>query len=244
MDIPGGLILDPPNLKPWRNVPVRRYISERFQRPTAFQNDANAAAFGESWVGCGRGLRSFVLFTLGTGIGGGIVVDGKIVEGQHSHAGELGHIKIEITSSRLCGCGQRGCLEAYASATAVVARVREALAESGQTSSLGAFSTFTARDIFQAADAGDRLAAAIVDDTARYLAVGAATVMHVLDPDAIAFGGGMALAGERFIARIREHVPQFAFPTPAQRCEIRRAVLEGNAGVIGAAGCGRLLLHR
>jgi glucokinase len=244
MDIPAGLILDPPNLKPWRNVPVRQFIAEQFRKPTALQNDANAAAYGESWIGCGCGLSSFVMFTLGTGIGGGVILDGKIVEGQHSHAGELGHIKIAVTDSRLCGCGQRGCLEAYASATAVVARTREALAGDGSKSSLGTLSTLTARDVFRASDEGDRLAATVVDDTARYLAIGAATVMHVLDPDAVAFGGGMAQAGDRFIARIRDFVQQFAFPTPAQRCEIRQAVLGGDAGIIGAARCARQLWPR
>ena len=121
MDIAAGIMFDPPNMKAWHNVPVRQFIADTFQKPTAFQNDANAAALGESWVGAGRGLRSLVLFTLGTGIGGGIVLDGRVIEGEHSHGGELGHIKIEMTNPRLCGCGQRGCLEAYASATAVVA---------------------------------------------------------------------------------------------------------------------------
>src|SRR5438046_2434818 len=118
MDIPAGLILDPPNLKPWRHVPVRQSIAEAFGLPVAFQNDANAAAYGEYWAGAGREFRSMVLFTLGTGIGGGIVLGDRIVEGEHSHGAELGHMKIELRDARLCGCGKRGCLEAYASATA------------------------------------------------------------------------------------------------------------------------------
>src|SRR5947209_13416252 len=136
MDIPAGLILDPPNLKPWRNVTVRQSIADAFGLPTAFQNDANAAAYGEFWVGAGREYRSMVLFTLGTGVGGGIILGDTVIEGEHSHGAELGHMKIELTNARECGCGKRGCLEAYASATAVVARTHEALSADRGASAL------------------------------------------------------------------------------------------------------------
>jgi glucokinase len=243
MDIAAGIMFDPPNMKAWHNVPVRRFVADAFEKPTAFQNDANAAALGESWVGAGRGLRSLVLFTLGTGVGGGIVLGGRVIEGEHSHGGELGHIKIEMTNPRLCGCGQRGCLEAYASATAVVARTVEALAADRGESMLHEIRDLTAKAVFDAAAAGDRLAAGIVDDTARYLAIGAATVMHVLDPQMIVFAGGMTAAGDDFLERIRRHVKCVAFPIPAAKCEIRYSELGTNAGVIGAAGCARLLLE-
>src|SRR5437763_13509892 len=128
MDIPAGVILDPPNLKPWRNVPVRDHVQKYFQIPTAFQNDANAAAFGEFWAGAGKEVHSMVLFTLGTGVGGGIILGELVIEGEHSHGGELGHMCIEMTNGRQCGCGRFGCLEAYASATSVVKRTVEALA--------------------------------------------------------------------------------------------------------------------
>src|SRR5262249_9163376 len=127
MDIPAGVILEPPNLKPWQNVPVRQHIESAFGKPTAFQNDANAAAFGEYWTGAGKDVHSMVLFTLGTGVGGGIIVNDEIIEGEHSHGAELGHIKIDLTRPRQCSCGRWGCLEAYASATAVVKRAHEAL---------------------------------------------------------------------------------------------------------------------
>src|SRR5262249_22602071 len=104
MDIPAGVILDPPNLKPWRHVPVRRHIHDVFGIPTAFQNDANAAAYGEYWVGAGRGAHSLVMFTLGTGIGGGVILGDRVLEGEHSHGAELGHVKIEMTRPRPCGC--------------------------------------------------------------------------------------------------------------------------------------------
>ncbi len=247
MDIPAGMILDPPNLRPWKNVPVRQYVQDQLKVPTAFQNDANAAAYGELWGGAGRGARSMVLFTLGTGVGGGIVIGDRVLEGEHSHGAELGHIKIEITNPRACGCGRMGCLEAYASATAVVTRTREALAEDGGRSTLhgvAAREEMTARDVFLAADAGDALAARVVEDTAYYLAVGATNMMHIIDPDVVVFGGGMTAAGEPFMERIRHHVRQLAFPVPAERTVVRWAELGSDAGFIGAAGCGRLLVKK
>src|SRR6266852_3291378 len=183
MDIPAGVILDPPNLKPWRNVPVRDHVQRAFGLPTAFQNDANAAAFGEFWAGAGKDAHSLVLFTLGTGVGGGIIIGDLVLEGEHSHGAELGHMKIAMTNPRQCGCGRFGCLEAYASATAVVKRTREAL-ETGAQSALHAVlmgeSELSARNVFDAAAKGDALAQKIVEDTAFYLAIGAMNMMHTI----------------------------------------------------------------
>jgi glucokinase len=248
MDIPGGLILDPPNLKPWKNVPVRQYIQEKFRLPTAFQNDANAAACGEYWLGAGQGVRSMVLFTLGTGIGCGIVLGDLVVEGEHSHGAEVGHIIIEMTQARQCGCGRYGCLEAYASAIAVVKRAQEALAAKGARSALAEVlrtqGELTARDIFDAAAEGDPLAAKIVEDTAYYLAVGATNMMHTINPDMVVFAGGMIAAGEPFLERIRGHVRRLAFPVPAERTLLRYAQLGSDAGFIGAAACARQIYLR
>lgn len=243
MDIPGGVILDPPNLRPWRNVPVRDHVQRVFGLPTAFQNDANAAAFGEYWAGAGKDVASMALFTLGTGVGGGIVLDGKILEGRHSHGAELGHLKIEMTRPRKCGCGRLGCLEAYASATAVVRRAQEALEAALERSTLheviGTQGELSARDVFLAAAAGDQLAGRLVEETAYYLAIGTMNVMHTVDPDMVVFTGGMSAAGEGFLERIRHHVRELAFPVPAERTLIRYAKLGTDAGFIGAAGCGR-----
>jgi len=242
MDIPAGIILDPPNLRPWQNVPVRQYIEDSFRIPTAFQNDANAAALGEYWIGAGKDARSMVLFTLGTGVGGGIVIGDLVIQGEHSHGAELGHQKIEMTNARQCGCGRWGCLEAYASATAVVKRTNEALAQDAGRSVLRRVKkgALTAKDVFEAA-ARDSLAAKIVEDTAFYLAVGATNLMHTIDPDMVVYGGGMTAAGEPFLERIRHHVRQLAFPVPAEKTQIRYAQLGSDAGFIGAAACGRLL---
>jgi glucokinase len=244
LDIPAGVILEAANLPGWRNVAVREHVANTFRVPTAFQNDANAAAYGEYWAGAGRGARSLLLLTLGTGIGGGIVFSDRVLEGAHSHGGEVGHILIEMTNPRLCGCGRRGCLEAYASATAVVARTREALAAGGQSSLRQIPSAeLSARHVFEACAAGDALAAEIVEETAYYLAVGTASLMHVLDPDVVVFGGGMTAAGDSLLARIQAHVNKLAFPVPAAKTQLCYASLGNDAGFIGAAACARQLVR-
>lgn len=247
MDIPAGIILDPPNLRPWQNVPVRQHIADTFGIPTAFQNDANAAAYGEYWVGAGREAKSMVMFTLGTGIGGGIIINDHVLQGQHSHGGEVGHMKIDTSpTARQCGCGRLGCLEAFASATAVVKRAQEAIATQAGPSVLRELLTTTneelpAKVVFQAADQGDTVAQKIIEDTAYYLAVGAMNIMHLIDPDMIVYGGGMA-ASEPFLNRIRHHIRELAFPVPASRTTVRYALLGSDAGFIGAAACARQLV--
>src|SRR5262249_39362077 len=151
------------------------------------------------------------------------------VEGEHSHGAELGHLRIEMSNPRQCGCGRWGCLEAYASATAVVKRTYEALAQDGGRSALhrllGDWEEITAKAVFDAAAAGDELAVKLVEDTAFYLAVGATNLMHTIDPDMVVFGGGMIAAGDSFLERIRRHVRQLAFPVPAEKTVIRYAQL-------------------
>jgi glucokinase len=248
MDIKKGLILDPPNLRPWQNVPVRDHIAKVFGRPTAFQNDANAAAFGEYWVGAGTRAESMVMFTLGTGIGGGIIIDNKVLEGQHSHGGEVGHMKIDLGKNRQCGCGRWGCLEAFASATAVVKRAQDAVAAISGPSLLRDLLAATteelpAKVVFEAAAKGDAAAVEVLDDTAYYLAVGAMNIMHLIDPDMIVYGGGMA-ADDAFLDKIRHYIHQLAFPVPAKNTEVKYASLGSKAGFIGAAACGRQLVKR
>jgi glucokinase len=242
MDIHKGLLLEPPNLPGWNQWPIRDKLSEILGRPTIFQNDANAAAYGEYWVGAGRGTTTLVMFTLGTGIGCGIVESGRIIEGRHSHGAECGHIVIQMEDGRLCSCGQYGHLEAYASATALVKRAHEAL-QNGTPSSLHAHladGVLTAQAIDQAADAGDPLAVGLMHETARYLGVGATCLMHTIDPDIVVFGGGMIGAGMPFLEKIRSVIRQIAFPIPAKETRIEFARLGGDAGFIGAAGCARM----
>jgi len=250
MDIKRGLILDPPNLKPWKNVPVRDHIAKAFGKPTAYQNDANAAAYGEFWVGVGREAKSMVLFTLGTGVGGGIIIDDTIVEGEHSHGGELGHLRIAMPDTgRQCGCGARGCLEAYASATNVVRRAREDMACWRGPSKLRDYYTandedFTAKIIFTHAVEGDELALKVADDTAYYLALGASAVIAAVDPEMIVFGGGMVGAGEWFRLKIDTYAKRFGLPFPTRNVKVAFASLGSDAGFIGAAGCARMLVQK
>jgi glucokinase len=250
MDIKRGLILDPPNLKPWKNVPVRDHVAKAFGKPTAYQNDANAAAYGEFWVGAARDTKSMVLFTLGTGVGGGIIIDHTIVEGEHSHGGELGHMRIAMPDTgRQCGCGARGCLEAYGSATNVVRRAREDMACWRGPTKLRDYYTandddFTARIIFNHAVEGDELALKVVDDTAYYLALGACAVIATVDPEMIVYGGGMVAAGEWFRLKIDAYVKRFGLPFPTRNVKIAFASLGSDAGFIGAAGCARLLVQK
>lgn len=242
MDIQAGLLIDPPNLPGWTNLPIRDRLGVLLGKPTVLQNDANAAAYGEYWAGAGRDAESLVMFTLGTGIGGGIIDHGRIVEGRHSHGAECGHIIIQMENARRCSCGQYGHLEAYASATSLVKRAMEAL-EQGENSSLQAHQvagTLTARTIDQAANAGDPLASRLMRETAHYLAVGAVSLMHTIDPDLVLFGGGMIAAGPKFLDQIRSDIRNMAFPIPAAKVRVEYAELGGDAGFIGAAGCARL----
>ncbi len=241
MDIPNGILTYPVNMTALRNVPVRDHVQSVFQKPTAFQNDANAAAYGEFWIGAGRGTKSLVLFTLGTGIGCGIVWDRKIIEGEHSHGAEVGHIIVQAWNGRMCGCGQTGHLEAYASETALRKIMAEKLdMPEHQSSVLKQFSQtdgLNARSLFSAAGQGDTLALEIVQYAAYALAVGATCMMHTIDPEMILFGGGMSVAGgPHFLSQIRHHINQLAFAIPAQQTRVEYAELAEKAGYIGAAG--------
>ena len=250
MDIPRGRLINPVNLKGWDNFPLRDRVAAHCGLPVTFQNDANAAAYGEFWVGKGRDFHSLVLFTLGTGIGCGIIVGDLSIDGENSHGSECGHIIIDCSeNARRCGCGQRGHLEAYASATAVVKRTHEALA-AGRSSSLHKLlehcRQLTPKMLAQEASSGDALSLEIVADTARYLGVGIVNLMHTIDPNGVLLGGAMTFGGEesplgrQFLAWIREEVARRAFPVLAQRTVIDFASLGGDAGYIGAAGMARL----
>lgn len=241
MDLSRGMLLEPPNLPGWHQLPIRDLLAAKLQKPTILQNDANAAAFGEYWAGSGRNTRSLVLFTLGTGIGCGIIADGRIVEGRHSHGGECGHIIIQMENGRRCGCGNYGHLEAYASATAVVKRALDLLEEDNAQSVLRDIPAdeLSSRAISEASDAGDPIARRLMKETAYYLAVGAVNLLHTINPDIVLFGGGMIAAGEGFLEEIRQHIQNMAFPAVAQGTRVDYAELGGDAGFIGAAGCAR-----
>jgi glucokinase len=243
MDLPAGILLNPPNLPGWDNLPIRDRLAELLGIPIAFQNDANAAAFGEFWVGAGKDVDSMALYTLGTGIGCGIIDHGRILSGQHSHGSECGHMIIQAIGGREHPPGYFGRLEAYASATALVLRALEAM-QDGEPSSLSAVLTsgeLTAELIDDHAKAGDPLAARLMKETAYFLAVGAVSLMHTIDPDIILYGGGMAASGPAFLEDIRAGIKRMAFPVPAAKTRIEYAQLGPDAGFIGAAGWAREL---
>lgn len=245
-DIRRGMILEPPNMPHWRYFPIRDRLSEACGKPCSFANDANAAAYGEFWVGSGREYNSMVMFTLGTGVGGGIILNGHLVEGENSFGSELGHVVIDSRGdARLCVWGGGlGQLEAYASASAVVARALEKLAAGAQSSvqcRLADGAELTAKMLFEEAELGDAFALEIILETARYLGVGVTTVVHALDPGAVVIGGAMTfgghgtVVGRRFLAAVREEFLRRTFNVVAQTV-INYASLGGDAGFIGAAG--------
>jgi glucokinase len=250
MDIPSGMLTTVINLGGWDNFPIRDRVSHHCGLPVTFENDANAAAYGEFWVGSGREFASMVLLTLGTGIGCGIIIGDMVIQGAHSHGGEAGHVIIDSRDdARMCGCGWRGHLEAYASATAVIKRTEERLAAGRATSlakRLTAGEELTPKLIAEEAGAGDELSLEIVLETARYLGIGTVNVMHVVDPEAVLLGGAMTFGGaeselgRRFLNRVRQEVRRLARPIPAAKTVIDFATLGGDAGFIGAAGVARL----
>ena len=249
MNITAGILLQPHNLPTWWDFPIRDHLKGVLSKPVAFQNDANAAAYGEYWVGSAADFRSMVLFTLGTGVGGGIIFDGKLIDGEHSHGSECGHTYIASgPGARMCGCGRPGHLEAYASARAVVQRTREALLlgrKSSISTRVESGEELTPLLIAEEAERDDRLALEIVMNTAEYLAYGAVNMMHTIDPNAIIFGGAMTFGGDdsdlgrRFLNRIRQEIRMRAFPALAEKTHIDFAQLGGHAGYIGAAGVAR-----
>jgi glucokinase len=251
MDIAAGSLLTPGNLPMWHHFPIRQHVANRLQKPTVLQNDANAAAFGEFWVGTAHDAPSAVMWTLGTGVGCGIIIHDVVIEGQHSHGGESGHMIVQMDGGRLNVDGRYGTLEAYCSATALVKRCREAI-EAGTASSLKsqfeAGQELTAKLIADAAEAGDELADRLVLETARVLGVASVSIMHTIDPSMILIGGAMTFGrhdnpiGRRFLQRVKDEIKIRAFPIPAAKTRIDFASLGGDAGYIGAAGCVRLKL--
>jgi glucokinase len=250
IDIPAGMLVAPNNIRGWDNFPIRDRVAHHCGRPVFFQNDANAAAYGEFWVGGGREYHSLVFFTLGTGIGSGIIIGDMCIDGENSHGGECGHVIIDFAeNARLCGCGKRGHLEAYASATAVIKRTDEAL-QAGRKSSLSRRlaegAELSPLLVAQEAEAGDEFAMEMVMDTARFIGIGAVCLMNTIDPSVVLLGGAMTFGGHdselgrRFLARIKEEVQRRGFPILAQRTVIDFATLGGDAGYIGAAGFARL----
>ena len=239
-DYDRGVVIALPNLPGWKRVPLRDRIAELVRRPAILENDANAAAFGEFWAGAGRdpSIRHLVMMTLGTGIGTGLVVDGKLIHGAFGGGGEGGHVIVQPEDGRLCGCGQHGCLEAYASASST-ARIAEERVRGDLQSTLDETyrvrGRLSAKDVFDAAAAGDGLANQIVDETAGWLALACLNLTRLLDPQMIVFAGGMILAGDLLFNRVRRAIGDLNWNVDEIKARIVPAVLGNDAGFIGAA---------
>lgn len=226
------------NLNQWGNFDAAQSLEKLCGLPVKVVNDANAAALGETWQGSAKGSLNIVFVTLGTGVGGGIVVDGKIISGTHGAGGEIGHIKVREGESRTCGCGKHGCLEQYASATGLANEAALVLAESNEPSILRNHVSPGAKEVFRCATDGDKLAVKLVDNFALQLGRALASVSCICDPETIVLGGGVSAAGEPLLNAVRKAFLKHAFPS-AEGTKFRLAKLGNDAGIYGAA---RLLL--
>jgi glucokinase len=250
MDIPNGMILRPGNLPDWQDFPVRDRASFHVGMPVTFANDANAAAYGEFWRGTGADYHSMVLLTLGTGIGGGIIVGDTLIEGEHSCGSECGHIIVTpAADAPMDSLGKRGSLESLTNASAVVERALAGIRR-GAVSLLAkrhaAGETITPRIVSEAAEEGDHLACKVIEETAYWLAIGIVTLIHTIDPDAVVLGGAMTFGGQEshvgrdFLKHIRDEVRPRLLEPLRDAVQIEFASLGGDAGYIGAAGLARL----
>ncbi|RXZ78722.1 ROK family protein [Paenibacillaceae bacterium] len=235
LDIPNGFVKLSVNLG-LKDVKLRERISELLQKPIAINNDANVAALGEAWAGAGKGVQDCVCYTLGTGVGGGIIIGGKIVQGFDGMAGELGHIAVVPDLEAIqCGCGKMGCLETVSSATGIIRMAKDAVRR-GDRTSLAQVENVMAKDVIDAAKAGDEVAVRIVSRAAFYLGKSMAAVAVVLNPQRFIVGGGVANAGEFLFAQIRDVFQQLTPANAQEGVEIVAAELGNNAGIVGAAG--------
>ncbi|MDO3413111.1 ROK family glucokinase [Saccharibacillus sp. CPCC 101409] len=230
-----GIIVMAPNIG-LKDVPIRAILEERLGKPVRIDNDANVAALGEAWSGAGAGVENCVCYTLGTGVGGGIIINGGIYQGFSGMAGEIGHVAVVPDLEAIqCGCGKMGCLETVSSATGIIRMAKEAV-ERGERTFIADASEITAKTVFDAAKAGDEVALRIVKRAAFYLGKSMAAFAAVLNPQSFIIGGGVSKAGEILFAPIRETFAQLT-PEPLQKgVEIVPAVLGNDAGMIGAAG--------
>ncbi len=230
------------NMPGWMNVPLAAIIGERLKVKTFLENDANCAGWGEFVAGAGQGVRHMMMVTLGTGVGGAIIIDGKLHTGRDGAAGELGHICI-IDGGRLCGCGARGCVEAYASATAVAGRFKELL-DQGWKSPLAAKRDYlTSADVYMAAANDDPVALHIVEETGHFLGVMASSIAELLNPERCVVSGGMIQAGPMLFDAMRTTCLN-RNDHPGRTMEILPAALGGNAGLVGAASHAQVRLDQ
>lgn len=238
MGVPGpvrddGTVLKCVNLG-WGEFNVASELSKLIELSVVVGNDANMATLGELWQGGGKGYKNIVMVTLGTGVGGGIVINGKVISGVNGAGGEIGHMPIHDSETELCGCGKKGCLEQYASATGIVRTAKIALNNSDKPSALRNVQYVSAKEIFDAAKGGDELASELVENYALALGKALASVACVVDPEAFVIGGGVSKAGEVITTTAKKYYDKYAFHA-CRSATFTLAILGNDAGIFGGA---------
>ena len=237
VDADKAVVLQAPNLPSLVNYALKTELQKRLGWPVFLENDANAAAVGEMWLGAARGCRDVVSVTLGTGVGGGVILDGKLWRGSHGSAGEIGHTTVDPFSGLKCKCGNTGCLELFASATAIVRMTKESLSSFPESRLKSC--ELTAEKVYEAGRAGDELALAVFKRFGMYLGIGLANLINLIDPQIIVIAGGAVNGWDLFAEEMYRQVEERAFRTTAQQVKIARAECGDNAGLLGAARLAR-----
>ncbi len=233
VNVEQGIILQAPNVPALNDFEICAALTNKLNIPCFLENDANAAAVGENWLGASKGFRNSIHVTLGTGVGGGIIIDGKILRGIDGTAGEIGHICVEPFGAP-CGCGSHGCVEQYSSATAIV-RLTNELSGKFPDSDLLKNKLLSALEVYQAGQTGDELALEVFRQQGFYLGIALAGLVNVLNPEIIVIGGGAAAGWDLFAPSLVEQIKGRAYREPAKRAKIVRARLGDDAGILGAA---------
>ena len=229
-----GIVTKAPNIQCLNGFRLAAALEGELRFPAVIENDANAAAVGEMWQGAGQGHQTIICITLGTGVGGGLILNGELWRGVDGSAAELGHIGVEPFGDVPCPCGSRGCLEVYASATAIVRMTRE-MRPRYPSSLLHTSEDLTAEKVYRSGLEGDELALEVFRRMGIHLGVGLASLVNIINPESIIIGGGVAAGWDLFIEHVREQVLERAFPIPARRARIVRAECGDDAGLLGAA---------
>lgn len=237
LDSKTGVVHSPPNMPEWKAVPVRAFFEKALSLPVRIENDANATALAEWRYGAGKGTRNFVFLTMGTGIGGGLILDGRLYRGTNDLAGEIGHQTI-LMNGPLCGCGKRGCLEALASGPAIARLARESMVYGRHKRVLalagGRAADITAAHVVQAANDGDAFARQILEEAGTYMGLGIANVIQMLNPERIALGTIAVHAGDHILNPIRAAVAEYAWKRSTDVCKILPAALGDEAQDLAA----------
>ncbi|UQZ93532.1 ROK family glucokinase [Bacillus safensis] len=234
VDKVSGIVYKTTNLG-WTNYPLKDHLEAETGLSSVIENDANIAALGEMWKGAGDGAKNILMVTLGTGVGGGIIVNGEVVQGETGAGGEIGHICAVPFQGAPCNCGRTGCIETIASATGIVRIAKHKLETEQHTSSLGTLASLSAKNVFEAAENGDDLAMRVVEEVTTHLGLVLANLASALNPTKIVIGGGVSKAGELLRSKVERIVKQHAFPPCADDVEVVIASLGNDAGVIGGA---------